>query len=201
MGMVNILKNLKSNVKMNKMQFYYQKKQINLKAEIKKKEVIEDVELGKSYRKQDDAHKQWVKEKSQKEREEKKQLMRDIIGQIDQKSRMKEIEVSLEEAEAREIQLFNKAKDALKAKRKQTDKEIQLAKLKQRASMRGEMEKEKEAIHEHFNKVANNILKEKEAKFQRNEAEKAEKLEKLLNEIKEHRAADQERLKKEKEEC
>jgi len=63
----------------------YQKKQINLKAEIKKKEVIEDVELGKSYRKQDDAHKQWVKEKSQKEREEKKQLMRDIIGQIDQK--------------------------------------------------------------------------------------------------------------------
>merc|ERR1712151_946349 len=194
MGMVNILKNLKSNVKMNKMQFYYQKKQINLKAEIKKKEVIEDVELGKSYRKQDDAHKQWVKEKSQKEREEKKQLMRDIIGQIDQKSRM-------EETEAREIQLFNKAKDALKAKRKQTDKEIQLAKLKQRASMRGEMEKEKEAIHEHFNKVANNILKEKEAKFQRNEAEKAEKLEKLLNEIKEHRAADQERLKKEKEEC
>lgn len=165
----------------------YQKRQRELKAKNLEKELRDDVLLGLCYKDQDDAHKQWVKEKQEKCLKQKKELMHDVLNQIDQKRRLSQFDSQQQKEEDKEIRLFDQAKRMLKQKRQQKEKEIQQAQQEQKRLMVEELESECGKL---FIREEELRKKYQERKYKREDqlkAKKAKELESLLNEIKEHR--------------
>lgn len=172
----------------------YQKQQRQLKSKQLEKELKAEIALGQSYKAQDDAHKQWVKDKNEKEIGQKKALKLDILGQIEQKKRLAEFDFLQQKEEDGEIILFNQAKAALKKKRQDKEKEIQAALQEQRRVMCNKIESDNNRIDQQREIQANNVRKLKEQQDDIKAARKQLKLEKCLEEIKNHRLQEVKRL-------
>jgi len=102
----------------------YQKQQRKAKNEEIKKEIIDDIQQGKAYRKADEEYMVWLLEKHARERDEKKDVNKKIINQIAQKKRLQELDIIQSKAEDEEIKLFDKAKSALQKSRKNRERQI-----------------------------------------------------------------------------
>lgn len=165
----------------------YQKHQRELKAKNLEKELRDDVLLGQSYKEQDDSHKEWVKEKHQKCLKQKKQLMHDVLNQIDQKRRLANFDAQQQAEEDEEIRLFDEAKRMLKTKRQQKEREIQEAKQAQRKLMVSKLEGDSEALIRRENELVEKYTKEKYAREDSVKEKKDNELARLLKEIKFHR--------------
>lgn len=112
----------------------YQQGQRKAKAEIIKKELLADIEQGKSYRAADDDYKMWLKAKNERERQEKEELNTDVCEQINQKRRLQALELEQGKAEDDEIRKFEVARNILGKARKA--KETAIRKQKQAISER-----------------------------------------------------------------
>jgi hypothetical protein len=102
----------------------YQKQQRKAKNEEIKHEIIADIHQGQAYRKADEEYMVWLLEKHAKEREEKRDVNKQIINQIAQKKRLQELDIIQSKAEDEEIKLFDKAKSVLKTFRKNRERQI-----------------------------------------------------------------------------
>merc|ERR1739848_644616 len=142
----------------------YQKSQREWKAKALQKELKDDVILGQRYKEEDDSHKEWVKEKHQKSLTQKKQLMHDILNQIDQKIRLADFDAQQQIEEDQEIKLFDEAKRMLKLKRQQKEKEIQLAQQDQRRLMVTKLENDNSEVLRREQELRDKCIAEKWAK-------------------------------------
>jgi len=172
----------------------YQKQQRELKAKNLEKELKAEILLGKSYKAADDAHKKWVHAKHQRERNEKKTLKLDILNQISQKKNLAEFDFLQQQEEDKEILLFNQAKNSLKKKRKEKEREIAEALSTQRRKMVNAIELDIKARDKHENDILSKYLQEKDQKDAQAAQHKADKLAQCLSEIKQHRISEMDRL-------
>jgi len=171
----------------------YQKGQVKAKAEIIKSEILADIEQGRQYRKADDDYKQWLKAKTDHERNEKVLLNQDIIEQIGQKKRYQVLETQQSQAEDEEIRLFESARSKLAKERKH--REIGIRKHKQAISERilDKLVATARNIEEEENLIVENAIKKQDEAAAKREAAEANARQMALADIRQHRESERAR--------
>jgi len=172
----------------------YQKQQRKAKNEEIKNEIIQDIEQGKAYRKADEEYMVWLLEKHARERQEKKNVNKQIVNQIQQKKRLNELDIIQSKAEDEEIKLFEKAKSELQKSRKQ--RELQIFEDRQKVSMRikDNIESKNEAeLDQEDSNIAKAVAEKDLAESKLNAAKMNARRQAILD-IKKHRMDEAKRL-------
>lgn len=173
----------------------YQRKQVKATQEKLMEEVRQDIDLGKQLNQQDNEYKTWLRNKNEQERMSKRQLMHDVIDQMSQKQRIKELEKEQRREEDIEIELFDRAKDAMLKERKNRAQVL----LKNQQNQRLRMVEKLDGVYEHANDQENQRIVQRqledEERAKREDQRKKEKNLRQIAEIKKHRQAEEIRLK------
>lgn len=168
----------------------YQKGQMKDKAELIKKEILNDIEQGKQYRSADDDYKEWLKAKQERERREKEMLNVDVREQINQKKRYQELEREQSKAEDKEIKLFDAARAVLVKARKAKETAIR----KQKAEISERIKDELAARYRDYSEAEalsiERAIKEQDDAVSKREAAKENARLMSLELMKRHREAD-----------
>merc|ERR1711964_137718 len=172
----------------------YQRQQRQNRAQKLNNEILADIELGKTLKANDDAHKHWLTDLKADCRKEKKQLMNDIRGQISQKERIRHLDHCQEVEEDNEILLFDKAKNLLKDKRKNRELEIMKQIQKHREIMCNNIENVLLQQNTNESKRIEHYQEQSDKKDDERKIKKQKTLEETLASIKNHRLAEIDRF-------
>ena len=172
----------------------YQKQQRKAKNEEIKNEIIQDIEQGKAYRKADEEYMVWLLEKHARERQEKKNVNKQIVNQIQQKKRLNELDIIQSKAEDEEIKLFEKAKSELQKSRKQREKQIFDDRQKVSMRIKDNIESKNEAELDQEDSNIAKAVAEKDLAESKLNAAKMNARRQAIFDIKKHRMDEAKRL-------
>jgi len=176
----------------------YQKQQRKVKSDVIKREILEDIDAGREYRKADEEYQVWLKNKQQQERKEKTEINREIINQISQKKRLQMFDAAQSKAEDEEIRLFDLAKNELAKARKQREREIKAEKQAISERILDKLVATQADFTQAENAIIERALKERDEAELRRVTAKENSVKMALEDIKQHRAAETDRHLEEK---
>jgi len=171
----------------------YQKQQRKSKNEDIKNEIIADIEQGKAYRKADEDYMVWLLEKHAKERDEKKEINKQILSQIAQKKRLQELDAAQSKMEDEEIIMFEQSKRALAKTRKQREQEIFEQRLQISGNIKQKIEKNMASAADLEDANIAKAIAERDEKEMKLDAAKAHARKQAISKINEHRCAETKR--------
>jgi len=177
----------------------YQKQQRKAKNEEIKNEIIQDIGQGKAYRKADEEYMVWLLEKHARERQEKKNVNKQIVNQIAQKKRLQELDMAQSKAEDEEIMLFEKAKSELQKSRKHREWQIFEDRQKVSLKIKDNIESKNEADLDMEDSNIAKAVAEKDLADSKLNAAKSNARRQAIQDIKDHRMDEAKRLLDERE--